>query len=297
LASAKPLILIDNMLLLTAKLDRTIKRFGLMGNAAMAEQAGVWQPRQLEFHRHCEEPTGRANARPMTGSATKQSILSLRGEMDCFAALAMTASKFQIQIRDLAAPVARGLALTFRPLQQEGAGNAGRPMRPIAACAEVVVASTRVSQVTPESSGIPRAMVLRLMSYSPRRSGFFVTVTPEKLASHELDASVEASGPYDFAVRIKRCSSKAPTRPPHPAPTSVTIAKRPSVWDGTAQVIKLIWVSGEAEYFCPKGWTAHALICPSGRKEDLNQGVDSSARSQMRISTVCHSGRRYADTA
>src|SRR5260370_28521238 len=28
--------------------------------------------------RHCEEPTGRANARPMTGSATKQSILSLR---------------------------------------------------------------------------------------------------------------------------------------------------------------------------------------------------------------------------
>jgi hypothetical protein len=27
------------------------------------------------FHRHCEEPTGRANARPMTGSATKQSIV------------------------------------------------------------------------------------------------------------------------------------------------------------------------------------------------------------------------------
>jgi hypothetical protein len=32
---------------------------------------------------------GRANARPMTGSA-KQSILPLRGEMDCFASLAMT---------------------------------------------------------------------------------------------------------------------------------------------------------------------------------------------------------------
>jgi hypothetical protein len=37
------------------------------------------------------EPTGRANARPMTDSA-KQSILSLRGGMDCFAALAMTIS-------------------------------------------------------------------------------------------------------------------------------------------------------------------------------------------------------------
>src|SRR5260370_36970183 len=39
---------------------------------------------------------------------------------------------------------------TSRPLQSEGAGNAGRPMRPIAACANVVVERTRVSQVTPE---------------------------------------------------------------------------------------------------------------------------------------------------
>ena len=40
--------------------------------------------------RHCEEPTGRANARPMTGSATKQSILPCAAPMDCFAPLAMT---------------------------------------------------------------------------------------------------------------------------------------------------------------------------------------------------------------
>jgi hypothetical protein len=58
--------------------------------------------------------------------------------------------------------------------------------------------------------------------------GFLATVIPEKLASHELDASVEASGPHDFAVRVTRCSSKAHPRPPHPAPTFVTIAKRPS---------------------------------------------------------------------
>ena len=64
-----------------------------------------------------------------------------------------------------------------------------------------VVTHALVTTVTPETSGIPRAMVLRLMSYSPRRSGFLVTVTPEKLASHELDAGVEASGPHDFAVR------------------------------------------------------------------------------------------------
>ena len=55
----------------------------------------------------------------------------------------------------------------FRPLQSEGAGNAGRPMRPIAACAGVVVERTRVSQVTPESPGIPRAMVYGLYVISP----------------------------------------------------------------------------------------------------------------------------------
>jgi hypothetical protein len=55
--------------------------------------SGAWRGEVANVYlelerRHCE-PTGRANARPMTGSA-KQSILSLRGEMDCFAALAMT---------------------------------------------------------------------------------------------------------------------------------------------------------------------------------------------------------------
>ena len=34
------------------------------------------------------------------------------------------------QLRDLAAHCARALPLNSRPLQNEGAGNAGRPMRP-----------------------------------------------------------------------------------------------------------------------------------------------------------------------
>src|SRR5258706_11099993 len=48
------------------------------------------EPRQFRRSRHCE-PTGRANARPMTGSA-KQSILPRKERMDCFVAslLAMT---------------------------------------------------------------------------------------------------------------------------------------------------------------------------------------------------------------
>jgi hypothetical protein len=37
----------------------------------------------------------------------------------------------------------------------------------------------------------------------------FATVAPEKLASRELDASVGASGPHDFAVRQHTLSSVA----------------------------------------------------------------------------------------
>jgi hypothetical protein len=62
---------------------------------------------------------------------------------------------------------ARVLLSTSRPLQAEGAGNAGRPVRPIAACAEIVVERTRVSQVTPESPGIPHAMVYGLCRALP----------------------------------------------------------------------------------------------------------------------------------
>jgi hypothetical protein len=45
----------------------------------------------------------------------------------------------------------------------------------------------------------------------------FATVIPEKLASQELDASVGASGPHDFAVRIRCSRQQHRQRPPHPA--------------------------------------------------------------------------------
>jgi hypothetical protein len=48
-------------------------------------------------------------------------------------------------------------------------------------------------------------------------TGFFAIVAPEKLASQELDASIGASGPHGFAVRMHAPSSKRRLRPPHPA--------------------------------------------------------------------------------
>jgi len=71
--------------------------------------------------------------------------------------------------RDLAAGFYASYSFISRPLQFEGAGNAGARCAPIAACAMLLVERTRVSQVTPESPGTPRAMGYGLfIACSPR---------------------------------------------------------------------------------------------------------------------------------
>jgi hypothetical protein len=179
--------------------------------------------------RHCE-PTGRREAPP--DDRLREAIQLWRREKESWIAssqglLAMTwrghgfsFQPYRIGRQTLASSRRNRARVVVRNTleKNEGAGNAGRPMRPIAACATIVVERTRVSQVTPESPGTPRAMVYGLYRALPGEPGFLATVTPEKLASQELDASVGASGPHDFAVRIKRRSSSAHPRPPHPAP-------------------------------------------------------------------------------
>jgi hypothetical protein len=72
------------------------------------------------------------------------------------------------------------------------------------------------SQVTPKSPGIPRAMVYGLYVLSPV-IGLLTPSLAEKC--RQLDASVEASGPHDFAVREARAFVSSAARvhriPPH----------------------------------------------------------------------------------
>src|SRR5438045_6262951 len=51
---------------------------------------------------------------------------------------------------------------------------------------------------------------------------------PQQVTTCQLDASVEASGPHDFAVRISTFCQACFSVHRIPCPTSVTIAKRPS---------------------------------------------------------------------
>ena len=94
----------------------------------------------------------------------------------------------------------------------------------------------------------------------------------------QLDASVGASGPHGFAVRASATRLEAPRRPPHPAPTSVTIAIRPS-WQGRDGArYRLIWVFGKTEIISKKGWTAEP------KHVVANQfGADTSDRASWRV--------------
>src|SRR5580693_8622771 len=98
---------------------------------------------------------------------------------------------------------ARGLTLNFPPSHNRGRRECRAPDAPAVLRAKVRVARTQVVTVTPESPGIPRAMVLRLISRSPRGPGSFAPVVPRDNPAN-LNSSVGVSGPHDFAVRFKR---------------------------------------------------------------------------------------------
>ena len=91
-------------------------------------------------------------------------------------------------------------------------------------------------------------------------SGLVVTVTPEKLASQELDASVAAPGPHDFAVRLrsfvhapKARLNKSVHRIPHP--TCRDDHDTPLLWARDERGYNSDLQNCEAKYFSFRGLT------------------------------------------
>src|SRR5476649_1641485 len=144
-----------------------------------------------------------------------------------------------------------------------GRGECRVPAAPAVSCAIVVIERTRVTTSTPESPGIPArngfnayvvlSPVTGLFCHRRLRIKFCLSpVGPTQL--RELDASVGASGPHDFAVRnnISRqraCDrSQAPKepalrsiarstlpRPPQPTPAFRDGHDTPLLWGGLAR--------------------------------------------------------------
>src|SRR5258707_6324753 len=127
-------------------------------------------------------------------------------------------------------------------------------MRPIAACAIIVVERTRVSQVTPEFTqhsprnvfnGFLRALPgdRAFLPPSPLRSLLLKNLTP---ASGRQDHTTLPSASAPFVIGASASTASRPA--------SVTIANRPSVGrDGKSY--SLICISEKQKYFCKRGWT------------------------------------------
>jgi hypothetical protein len=119
-------------------------------------------------------------------------------------------SKRETRVRAIPRRDAPELCKNLVPPLDRGRGERRMPVAPAASCALVVVESTRVTTSTPESPGVParngfnglcRALPgdRALLPPSPADMSCLSPVGPTQL--RELDASVGASGPHDFAVR------------------------------------------------------------------------------------------------
>jgi hypothetical protein len=84
-------------------------------------------------------------------------------------------------------------------------------------------------QVQPDTSGLPCAMVLRLIRALPGETRLDCHRHWRDAEHHRRQGTcIGAPGPHDFAVRRRRARPSQLPRPPHPTATFVTIAIRPS---------------------------------------------------------------------
>jgi hypothetical protein len=133
----------------------------------------------------------------------------------------------------------------------------------------------------PGSPGIPARDGLRLISCSPRSSGFLVSVIGG-VASTDLTPTAEASGPHDFAVRFRAVRHRHYQRPPHPAPRFVTLRNAPQVGrDG--EHVQLIWVGPQALFLKIINLSMDQQLKPATGNDSGESDPASSGKSARRL--------------
>jgi hypothetical protein len=181
--------------------------------------------------------------------------------MDCFVAplLAMTSEYgFAFSPRDPREFCFEPSA--FRTL--EGAGNAERSDSARSLVCEMKKHTSIVATVTPETPGIPRAMVLTVSSALSPVTGLSCHRRPRKLPSANL---TPASGCQDHTTSPSARQALSSAAPPTSTASRlafVTIASRPSEEAGRGELVEMICPTAKAENFFEQDWTAKiSLIC------------------------------------
>ena len=155
-------------------------------------------------------------------------------------------------------------------------------------------------QVTPESPGIPHAMVLTAYTVLSPVLRAFWPPSPARLHANVTPASGcqdHTSLPSAIcAVRYRRI--RVHRIPPRERDDRVS----PLCWDGTAANIALICISEKQNYFFRWGWTMGAnqgmgrkVICPSGHRDTHSLDL-SIVRIYILFDVYppggCHAGRQ-----
>jgi hypothetical protein len=166
--------------------------------------------------------------RPSLRAQAKQSISPHKERVDCFVAHAPR--KDVTHVYRLAAHSRPSPACIFFPQKQRAQGKPGARRTRSLVCKSEKHTSV-VTTGLPRSPGLPCAMVL---------TGSFVLSPVIGLSCHcrkrnaqalsPLDASVEASGPHDFTVRVSAFRQAHPSRPPHPIPHVRDDREPPLFW-------------------------------------------------------------------
>jgi hypothetical protein len=152
-------------------------------------------------------------------------------------------------------------ARTARP-KQRAQGMPGARCARSRACR---VENTRVSHHGHTGSpGIPRAMVLTV-SFALSPVTGLCCHRHQRKKSRQLDASVGASGPHDFTVRVNAARLASLPRPPHPAPNVRDDREAPLLGGRDDESIKLFLANGEMKYFCEWDWTTQIRLNSLGK--------------------------------
>jgi hypothetical protein len=171
-------------------------------------------------------PAPRSSVTRRTASGTRPACLH--------DSTAVSRSIFQTAVRARARTPATPLRPSFAklpPSTTRGRRESRVPVAPAASRAKVIKHTSVVTTGSPVSPGLPCAMVL---------TAYFVLSPVTGLCCHrrlrncfrQLDASVGASGPHDFAVRASAARLAPLPRPSHPAPNVRDDAYAPLVRTG-----------------------------------------------------------------
>jgi hypothetical protein len=108
-----------------------------------------------------------------------------------------------------------------------------------------------------------------------------------------VDISVEISGPHDFAVRFQLARLAHQKRPPHPSPTFVTIAKRPSLIGlGMGGILPVILATDQ-----PRGLRPINATGKSGAPAEIVSSDEQLLQRDQHRCRPCESRDPYAGTS